>query len=157
MPQNLQIDTIDRKILAILLNDAKTPYTEIGKQVFVSGATVHVRVKKLQNLGIIKNSHIKLDYKSLGYDIIAFLGIYLETSTLYNHVAEKLNEIPEVVGLHYTTGVYSMFAKIVCFDTPHLRIVLHDKIQKVKGIQRTETMMSLEETINRPVDMTLNL
>ncbi|MFB0908420.1 MAG: Lrp/AsnC ligand binding domain-containing protein, partial [Spirosomataceae bacterium] len=87
------------------------------------------------------------------WDITAFLGIYLDKSNLYNAVASELKNIPEVVNINYTTGIYSIFAKIVCRDTVHLRDVLHDKIQKVQGIQRTETFISLDETLNRPIPL----
>ncbi len=70
---------------------------------------------------------------------------------MYGDVSGQLEKIPEVVNVHYTTGIYSIFAKIVCRDTQHLREVLHDKIQKVNGIQRTETFISLEESVNRPI------
>ena len=89
----------------------------------------------------------------MGYDISAFLGIYLNKSSLYEEVVQELKEIPEIVNAHYTTGNYSIFAKIVCRDTQHLRQVLHDNIQQIRGIQRTETFISLEESINRPIDI----
>ena len=149
----MDIDQIDRQILSILMRDAKTPYTEIAKKIHVSGGTVHVRMNKLTSMGIVKGASLDVDYSKLGYDISAFLGIYLDKSSLYDEVATQLARIPEVVGAHYTTGNYSIFAKIVCKDTNHLRQVLHDKIQKIAGIQRTETFISLEESINRPIDI----
>lgn len=147
------IDDLDRKILSILMNDAKTPYTDIAKQLFVSGGTVHFRMRKLEEMGIVKGSNLTVDYAMMGYDICAFLGIYLDKSSLYDDVAQELENIEEIVGAHYTTGLYNIFAKIVCRDTEHLRLVLHDKIQKIKGIQRTETFISLQESINRPIQM----
>jgi Lrp/AsnC family transcriptional regulator for asnA, asnC and gidA len=149
--QNYEIDNIDLKILSLLMQDAKMPYTEIGEKVFVSGGTVHVRMNKMIEMGIVKGSELKVDAIKLGWDISAFLGIYLETSELYDPVAEQLEKIPEVLSINYTTGNYSIFVRIVCRDTQHLREVLHDKIQKVKGIQRTETFISLEERFNRPI------
>jgi len=149
--KNLEIDNVDLKILTLLMQDANMPYTEIGKRIFVSGGTVHVRMKKMEQMGIVKGSQLVIDYTKLGWDISAFLGIYLDKSSLYEEVAVELMRIPEVVNIHYTTGVYSIFAKIVCRDTQHLREVLHDKIQKVQGIQRTETIISLEESVNRPI------
>ncbi|MDF7820853.1 Lrp/AsnC ligand binding domain-containing protein [Runella sp. MFBS21] len=157
MDRNLEIDKIDGtdlKILALLLEDAHLAYTEIGKRVNVSGGTVHVRMKKLEQLGIVKGAQLLVDQTRLGWDISAFLGIYLDKSSLYEEVAIELERIPEVVNIHYTTGIYSIFAKIVCRDTEHLRQVLHDKIQKVGGIQRTETFISLEERIARSVPLT---
>ena len=129
------------------------PYTEIGKRIFVSGGTVHVRMNKLERLGVVRGSQLVIDYTKLGWDISAFLGIYLDKSSLYEDVARQLKAIPEVVNIHYTTGIYSIFARIVCRDTQHLREVLHDKIQKVQGIQRTETFISLEESVSRPIPL----
>lgn len=149
--KNLEIDNTDLKILNLLMQDANMAYTEIGKRIFVSGGTVHVRMNKLKQMGIVRGSQLVIDHAKLGWDISAFLGIYLDKSSLYAEVAKQLEAIPEVVNVHYTTGIYSIFAKIVCRDTGHLREVLHDKIQKVSGIQRTETFISLEESINRPI------
>jgi len=149
MPINYEIDNTDRKILDLLLKNAKKPFTEIAKQVFVSGGTVHVRMRKLEEAGIVEGTTLKIDYTKLGYDITAFIGIFLSKSELYDQVIHELKKIKEISSVHYTTGNYSMFAKIHCKDTQHLKSVLHDKIQKVDGITRTDTMISLEESINR--------
>ncbi|MDI9874182.1 MULTISPECIES: Lrp/AsnC ligand binding domain-containing protein [Bacteroidota] len=145
------IDQVDLKILGLLMSDATMPYTEIAKKIHVSSGTVHVRMAKMEEMGIVKGSQLIVDHTRLGWDISAFLGIYLDKSSLYAEVADQLMQIPEVVSINYTTGIYSIFAKIVCRDTVHLREVLHDKIQKVAGIQRTETFISLEESVNRSV------
>lgn len=146
-----EIDDLDKQILSILMHNAKKPYTDIAKQLFVSGGTIHVRMKKLEEAGVVKGYNLAVDYTKLGYDISAFLGIYLDKSSLYENVAAELAKIPEVVAAHYTTGIYSIFAKIVCRDTNHLREVLHDKVQNIAGIQRTETFISLQESIDRPI------
>ncbi|MBO9701285.1 MAG: Lrp/AsnC ligand binding domain-containing protein [Sporocytophaga sp.] len=153
MDKNSEIDNVDLKILSLLMDNAGIAYTDIAKEIFVSPGTVHVRMKKLEQLGIVKGSHLSIDYARLGYDVTAFLGIYLEKSSFYDQAVKELQEIPEVVNVHYTTGNYSMFVKIICKDTQHLRQVLHDKIQKVSGIQRTETSISLEESINRNIKL----
>nr|WP_295933301.1 Lrp/AsnC ligand binding domain-containing protein [uncultured Dyadobacter sp.] len=153
MQKYSDIDSTDLRILSLLIENAALPYTEIGKRVFVSGGTVHVRMKKLEQMGIVKGSQLVIDPTKLGWDISAFLGIYLDKSSLYEQVAKELEGIPEVVNIHYTTGIYSIFLKIVCRDTGHLREILHDKIQKVNGIQRTETFISLEERINRSIPL----
>ena len=154
MQKYSDIDSTDLRILSLLIENAALPYTEIGKRVFVSGGTVHVRMKKMEQLGIVKGSQLLIDPAKLGWDISAFLGVYLDKSSLYEQVAQELERIPEVVNIHYTTGIYSIFIKIVCRDTGHLREILHDKIQKVSGIQRTETFISLEERINRSIPLT---
>jgi Lrp/AsnC family transcriptional regulator for asnA, asnC and gidA len=149
MEKKFELDPLDYKILEILVKDANLPYTEIGTRLDVSGGTVHVRMKKMESMGIVKGAQLLIDYSKIGWDITAFLGIYLDKSSLYEDVAKQLEKIPEVVNIHYTTGIYSIFAKIICRDTQHLREVLHDKIQRVTGIQRTETFISLEESLIR--------
>jgi Lrp/AsnC family transcriptional regulator for asnA, asnC and gidA len=149
MERKFDLDPLDYKILEILVADANLPYTEIGQRLDVSGGTVHVRMKKMESLGIVRGAQLLIDYSKIGWDISAFLGIYLDKSSLYEDVALQLEKIPEVVNIHYTTGIYSIFAKIICRDTQHLREVLHDKIQRVTGIQRTETFISLQESLIR--------
>lgn len=151
MKKENDLDSLDIKILELLVKDANMPFSEIGKALNVSGGTVHVRMKKMQNLDIVKGSQLLINYPALGWDISAFLGIYLDKSSLYSDVAKDLEKIPEIVNLHYTTGTYAIFAKIICKDTNHLKQVLNDKIQKVNGIQRTETFISLEESLIRNV------
>ena len=146
---NLEIDNLDIQILSFLLEDATIPYTEIAKRLIVSGGTIHVRMKKMQDMGIIKGSSLLIDAQKVGYDICAFLGIFLEKGSIYNDAVKKLKEVKEIVELHYCTGTYSMFAKIICRDTNHLREVLNGEIQAIEGIQRTETFISLEESIKR--------
>lgn len=154
MKQRSDLDNIDLRIISMMLEDAKTSYADIGQKLFVSGGTVHVRLKKLTEMGIITGSKLKVDYSKLGFDIIAFIGIYLSKSQLYDDVIASLKEIPEIVSAHYTTGNYSIFAQIMCKDTDHLRDVLSNKIQVIEGIQRTETFISLEESIKRPPKVT---
>ena len=121
MPSDLNIDKLDLQIIQQLVHDASISYAEIGKKMFVSAGTVHVRIKKLQDAGIITGMKFGVDLKKLGYDVIAFIGIYLEKSSLYDNVAKDLKKIPEIVRLNYTTGNYSIFAEIVCKDIGQLR------------------------------------
>ncbi len=151
--QNSQLDNLDIQILCILMEDATIPYTEIAKKLIVSGGTIHVRMKKMQDLGVIQGSHLLINPQKLGYDVCAFLGIFLEKGSHYKDAVENLKQVKEIVELHYCTGAYSMFAKIICRDTNHLRHVLNEEIQAIKGIQRTETFISLEESIKRQVSL----
>ncbi|MEM9836674.1 MAG: Lrp/AsnC ligand binding domain-containing protein [Bacteroidota bacterium] len=152
MPKSYDLDDLDRQLLALLMEDAKRPYTDIAKQLFVSGGTIHVRMNKLIEAGVVKGQTLVVDSSALGYDITSFLGVYLQQSSLYDEAAAQLRAIPEIVAAHYTTGVYSIFIKVVCRDTDHLREVLQ-KIQEIEGIQRTETFLALEESINRPLQL----
>jgi Lrp/AsnC family transcriptional regulator for asnA, asnC and gidA len=136
-----------------MLHNAEVSYAELGKKLFVSGGTIHVRIKKLEDFGIVKGKKLQVDLKLLGYDITAFVGIFLEKSSLYDTVANDLQKIPEIVRLNYTTGNYSMFIEVVCKDINQLRAVLHDELQKIKGIERTETFISLDEGFSRNVQV----
>ena len=149
MAANYKTDNTDLRIIEILMEDAKKPYTEVAKKVYVSQGTVHVRMAKMEEAGIVEKTTLKLNYAKLGYDITAFIGIYLEKSALYDKVLARLKEIPEITSIHFTTGNYSMFLKMHCRDTNHLKEVLHDKMQQVEGIDRTETIISLEESLDR--------
>ena len=149
MGVKLNLDKLDYQIIQEMMANAEISYADLGKKLFVSGGTIHVRIKKLEEVGIVKGTRLSVDLKSLGYDVIAFIGIYLEKSSLYDTVAKELKKIPEIVRLNYTTGNYSMFAEVVCKDITQLRFVLHDELQKIKGIERTETFISLEEGFSR--------
>ncbi|HRG54139.1 MAG TPA: Lrp/AsnC ligand binding domain-containing protein [Bacteroidia bacterium] len=155
MSQNFQLDKLDRQILAMLMVDSTIPYTEIAKELVISAGTVHVRMKKLIDTGVVMGSHLEINPAKVGYDICAFLGVFLEKGSEYNDAVARLKKVPEVVELHYTTGAWSMFAKIICRDTQHLREVLNEHIQAIKGVQRTETFISLEQSIKRQVEVKL--
>ncbi len=151
MSVKLNIDKLDLQIIQALMENSDISYADLGKKLFVSAGTIHVRIKKLEDLKVVKGRKLIADLKLLGYDVIAFIGVYLEKSSLYDSVAKQLKKIPEIVRVNYTTGNYSMFAEIVCKDIQQLRIVLHDKLQNIVGIERTETFISLEESFCRTI------
>jgi Lrp/AsnC family transcriptional regulator for asnA, asnC and gidA len=151
--QNYEIDNLDRDILRIQMEDVTIPYTDIAKKLLVSGGTIHVRMKKLKEMGVVKGAQLIVDPVKLHFDITAFIGVYLEKGSLYHNVAAELKKFHEVVEVHYTTGSYGLFAKLVCRNTLNLRQVLNDKIQRIKGIQRTETFISLEESVKRQIKL----
>ena len=156
MALHYEIDNTDLQILNILMENAFTPYTDIGKKLFISAGTVHVRMNKMEKLGIVKNPQLMLNLSKLGLDVTAFIGVYLIRSDMYDKVVTQLKKIDEVISCNYTTGNYSLFLKIVCRDTQHLREVLHDKLQKIEGISRTETLISLEESFSRQLKIKID-
>jgi Lrp/AsnC family transcriptional regulator, regulator for asnA, asnC and gidA len=148
-----QIDKLDRQILHLLMQNVNRAYTDIAKELGVSGGTIHVRLKKMTEMGIVQGAQLLINPAAIGYDICAFIGVFLEKGSAYKEVVEKMRDIPEIVELHYTTGSYSMFVKIICRDTKHLREVLNVKIQGIAGVHRTETFISLEESITRQISV----
>lgn len=145
----IEIDSLDKGILNALQENSKTPYAELGEKLHASVGTIHARIKKMERLGIIQKMDIQINYALLGFDITCFIGIFLNRSSDYERVVKGLTKIPEITDLHYTTGSYSMFAKLILKDTNHLRAVLHDEIQRIDGVQRTETLLSLHQSLQR--------
>ena len=142
-----QLDEIDYKVLDLLIDNSRIPYTDIAKKLLISAGTVHVRIKKMEDAGIISGSSLKLDYKKLGYTFIAYIGIFLEKTHLTNEVLEKLNSIPFVTVAHITTGRFNIYCKIRSKNTNHAKEIIF-MIDDIDGVSRTETMISLEESIN---------
>ena len=151
MSKKITLDKLDYQILNEMIADSQISYADLGKKLSVSAGTIHVRIKKLQEIGIITGARMTVDIKELGYDVIAFVGFYLQKSSMYESVAKELKKIPQIVRLNYTTGTYSMFAELVCKDIHQLKQVLHEQLQYIKGIERTETLISLEESFSRSI------
>jgi Lrp/AsnC family transcriptional regulator, regulator for asnA, asnC and gidA len=147
------LDDLDIQILEILIKDSRTPYLEIARKCHVSGGTIHVRMKKMEDMGIIKGTKLILDNTKLGYDVCCFIGIYLDKASSFSHVLSELNKIKEVVELHYTTGEYSVFTKVICKSIADLQNLLMNKIQVIPEIQRTNTFISLSQPIDRNIQL----
>jgi len=150
---NGNLDELDLQILDLLIKDCRTPYLEIARICHVSGGTIHVRMKKMEDMGIIKGSRIILNLPKLGYDVCCFVGIYVDKTSSFNAVFDHMSTIKEVTELHLTTGNYSMFAKIVCTNILDLQDVLLNKINNIDGIQRTDTFVSLSQPIDRNISL----
>lgn len=144
-----EIDKIDREILIRLLQDSRKPFQEIARELIVSGGTIHVRINKMKEAGIIKGSKVVIDYGRLGINVCAFVGINLASARDYNATLRKLEVFPEIVEVHYTTGQYSMFVKVMAKNTKELHLFLIEKLQMIKEIQSTETLMSLDNPLFR--------
>ncbi len=148
-----QLDELDLQILDILIKDCRTPYLEIARICHVSGGTIHVRMKKMEDLGIIKGTRILLNLPKLGYDVCCFVGIYIDKTSSYTSVFDEISKIKEVVELHLITGDYSIFAKVICKSISDLQDLLMNKINSIQGIQRTDTFISLSQPIDRNIQL----
>ncbi|MCQ1057878.1 transcriptional regulator AsnC [Photobacterium sp. DNB23_23_1] len=151
MTSQIRIDDLDREILNTLMSDARTPYAEMAKRFNVSPATVHVRVEKMRAAEIITGTEVIINPKLLGYDVCCFIGINLNAARDYHSALTKLNELDEVVEAYYTTGAYNIFVKLMCKSIEELQYVLIDKLQAIDEVQSTETLISLQNPINRNV------
>jgi len=149
--KELHIDGIDKTILKHLMKDARTPILSIAREIGISGAAIHQRLRKLESSGLISGSKFVINPKILGYNTMAFVGVYLDTSSKYSSAINRLKEIPEVVESHYTTWNYAVFIKLLCKNNNHLMKILSDEIQSIKGVARTETFISLDQQIDRQI------
>lgn len=156
MKTNLQIDRIDKNILALLLDNARISFLNIARSCNVSGAAIHQRVQKLKEKNIIKGYYCSLDPKSLGYFTCAYIGLQINLTSKSSHedVFNKIKEIPEIIECHHITGKYSLLIKIYAKSNEHLKQIIIDKIQSIYEITNTETFLSLEEGFSRhlPID-----
>jgi len=151
MSNGIKIDGIDKIIIKRLVENARTPILEIAREVGISGAAIHQRLRKLESSDLMIGSKLILNPKALGYTTTAFVGIFLESASLYSSAIKKLKNIPEVVECHYTTGNWSIFIKILCRDNEDLMHLLNNDIQRINGVARTETFVSLDQQINRQI------
>lgn len=145
------IDATDQKILSFLVKNARMPFLEIARECGVSGAAIHQRVKRLEANGVITGSRLLVKPQALGLNVCAFVSVSLSEASKYNEVVASLKKIPEVVECHFVTGKYALLVKIYCLDNEHLMEVLLNTIQKIPFIQATETMIALDEAIDRQV------
>lgn len=150
-----QIDDIDRKILSHLIRDARVPFLEIARECGISGAAIHQRVKKMQDTGIIEGSRFIVKPDALGYSVCAFIGIILDHAHTYKTVVKEIQNIPEVVECHFVTGNYTFLVKLLCSDHQHLMHILIDTLQNIPGITKTETIIALDQLIDKQINIPL--
>ncbi|MFL9835423.1 Lrp/AsnC ligand binding domain-containing protein [Chryseobacterium terrae] len=143
-----QLDQLDKDIIYMLMDNSKSSLAYISKQVGISTTAVHQRIKKLEQAGVIENSISFLNPRKIGYKVVSYIGMFLDRPSHYPDVVKSLKEVNEVVEAHYTTGNYTIFLKVLCKDNDHLMQIL-SKLQKLKGVTRTETFISLEQGIYR--------
>lgn len=146
-----KIDKLDMKILEIISNNARIPFKDVAAECGVSRAAIHQRVQRLIDMGVIVGSGYHVNPNSLGYNTCTYIGISLEKGSMYNSVCEALSKMPEIVECHYTTGPYSMLAKLYARDNAHLMELLNGSIQEIPGVISTETLISLKQSIKKEV------
>ncbi|PQJ71867.1 Lrp/AsnC family transcriptional regulator [Polaribacter butkevichii] len=147
----MKIDGIDKKIIRSLIKDARTPILSIARDVGISGAAIHQRLRKLEKSELIDGYQMMINPKTLGYNTIAFVGLFLENTAVLSSIIKRLKEVSEVVECHYTTGNFTIFIKVLCKNNEDLMRVLETKIKEIKGVVRFDTFTSLNKQIDRQV------
>ena len=146
-----RIDNLDRKILEIIMKNARIPSKDVAVECGVSRAAIHQRIQRMIDLDVITGSGYNVNPKILGYSTCTYVGVSLEKGSMYRKTVASLEQIPEVVECHFTTGPYTLLIKLYARDNQHLMELLNDKIQHIEGVMSTETLISLEQSINRGV------
>lgn len=146
-----RIDNLDRKILKLIMGNARISFLEVARMCGVSGAAIHQRVQRLMNIGVIKGSEFILSPTKVGYQTCAFMGVFLKEAGSFNQVVSEMEKVPEIVECHYTTGRYAIFIKVYAKSNEHMKYILSERIQRIPGIASTETIISLEETFKRQI------
>ncbi|QXP64372.1 Lrp/AsnC family transcriptional regulator [Polaribacter sp. HaHaR_3_91] len=147
----MKIDGIDKKIIRSLVKDARVPILSIARDIGISGAAIHQRLRKLEKSKLIDGYQMKINPEALGYTTIAFVGVYLETTAVLSSIIKRLKEVREVVECHYTTGNFTIFIKVLCKDNEDLMCLLDTKIKVINGVTKFETFISLNHKIDRQV------
>ncbi|WP_405380097.1 Lrp/AsnC family transcriptional regulator [Maribacter sp. LLG6340-A2] len=146
-----KLDQVDFNILNILADNAQTAYTDVAKELTISPGTVHMRMRKMREMGLITGATLTLDYAKMGWKMTIFLGIFLSEISLFKSVMKKLNDIEEVVKIHHVTGKYDIFIKMHARDSNHYKQVYQDEILSVAGIRGIESFISIEEKVERHI------
>jgi len=147
MSKELKMDDVDHKILDLLVEDTRIPFTDIAKKLYISAGTVHIRVKKMEKIGIIKGSSLILDWKKLGYTFTAYVGLLINNSSQIKYIIERLKKIPNITVAHVTSGRFNIYLKIRAKSTTHAKNIIFS-LDEIEGVYRTESMISLEESIS---------
>lgn len=154
MDENHQIDILDRKILDLLQLDGRMAYTEIAKRLTISHGTVHQRMARLEEIGIIKGTSIIIDYQKIGYDVTTLLGIHLKSAKDQAKVIDRLKAMKEVVEVYYTTGAFALIIKVHNRNIKDFHHFLSDKLQGIPEIQSTESFVCLDHPLSRTLKIT---
>ena len=146
-----KIDNLDRKILEIVMRNARIPSKDVAVVCGVSRAAIHQRIQRMIDLKVITGSGYHVNPKVLGYTTCTYIGVKLEKGSMYKDVVPELEKIPEVVECHFTTGPYTMLTKLYSTDNEHLMELLNSRIQEIPGVTATETLISLEQSIKKEI------
>ncbi|MDE6416237.1 MAG: Lrp/AsnC ligand binding domain-containing protein [Duncaniella sp.] len=152
-----KIDNLDRKILEIIMRNARIPSKDVAQECGVSRAAIHQRIQRMIDLDVITGSGYTVNPKVLGYRTCTYIGVNLERGAMYRQVVPEFEKIPEVVECHFTTGPYTMLIKVYARDNEHLMELLNSHIQNIPGVTGTETLISLEESIHRDMPVRYDL
>src|SRR5467141_1241863 len=137
------LDVIDRKLLALIQDDAKLSQAELAKAVGLTAPSVNERIRKLERAGVIRGYVALLDERKLGQDITAFVEIFIEHPKFESSFIEAVGDLDEVLECHHITGEFSLLLKVRVKDMAAFRRLLIEKLNTVRGVRQTRTLIVL--------------
>jgi Lrp/AsnC family transcriptional regulator for asnA, asnC and gidA len=132
--KNENIDFLDREIIQKLSENGRIAFSDLARELNISNSLVHLRVRKLQESGVITGFSVKLAPKEVGFETITYTGIVTKEAHFSYSIAEKLKQIPE--------GNYALFIKIVAANNEELRKILYEQIHQIEGVGSTDSFFS---------------
>lgn len=150
------IDDFDGKILKELEKDGRIAYSAIAQELGISNTMVHQRIAKMMDQGILVGIKPVLNEKKLGFDWGAFTGITLEKDHDSERIIEELKKIPEIIECYYITGAYTLYLKIIAKNHQHMRSILYEKIDRIPGIAKTDTIIEMGCAFKRNLTYPVN-
>ena len=138
----MELDDTDREILRLLQADARTPFSEIARRIDMSSATVHDRVGRMEDAGVIEGYHASVNPKAIGYGVSALVGLRVEQGR-EEDALERLRDIEGVREIHLTTGEWDVMLRVVAEDTDSLRELMFERVANMDGFSRSQTMIIL--------------
>ena len=146
-----KIDNLDKRILNIIMNNARIASKDVAKECGVSRAAIHQRIQRLIEMKVITGSGYTVDPAALGFNTCTYIGVNLEKAHMYRDVVKHFEAIPNVVECHYSTGPYGLIIKVYAQDNQHLMELLNERILCIPGVTETETLISLDQSMNRQI------
>ncbi|USZ67878.1 Lrp/AsnC family transcriptional regulator [Halorussus salilacus] len=138
----MELDDTDREILEALQENARTPFSEIARRIDMSSATVHDRVNRMEEAGVIQGYHAKVDPKALDFGISAVVGLQVEQGQEQETLG-RLEDIDGVQTVHLTTGSWDVLMRVFAEDADELRELMFEHIAQMDGFARSQTMVIL--------------
>jgi Lrp/AsnC family transcriptional regulator for asnA, asnC and gidA len=137
------LDEFDIKIIKELEKDGRMAFSSIATTLKISNTMVHQRVNRLIDQGIISGIKPLINEKKIGYDWASFTGITLNKDSDSDRIIEELKAIPEITECYYVTGSFTLYIKIIAKNHEHMRKVLYEKIDRISGIAKTDSIVEL--------------
>jgi len=145
----MKLDSIDRCLLAALMEDGRMALSEIARRAGVAPATIHERLAKLRRIGVIQKFTARLNARALGYTVTALVHLRTDLAENVERTVSELQAIPEVEEIHVTTGEYDLWLKVRARDSAHLQELLIQHIHRVTGFVRSSTEICLTTPLER--------